>query len=48
MKPWLTLAYQAALRKANAAPPKKAKAKKAVAKKAAAKKAPRGKPAAGD
>lgn len=39
MKPWLTLAYQAALRKANAAPPKKAKAKKAVAKKAAAKKA---------
>ncbi|WP_408950649.1 TfoX/Sxy family protein [Lysobacter sp. Hz 25] len=38
MKPWLTLAYQAALRKANAAPPRKAKAKRAVAKKAAVKK----------
>lgn len=39
MKHWLTLAYQAALRKANAAPPKKAKAKRAVAKKVVAKKA---------
>ncbi|MGJ7901845.1 TfoX/Sxy family protein [Lysobacter sp. 1R34A] len=38
MKPWLALAYQAALRKANAAPPKKAKARKAAAKHAAAKK----------
>jgi len=58
MKPWLTLAYQAALRKANAAPPRKAKAKQVVAKKAAVKKvaakkttvkkAPRRKPAAHD
>jgi DNA transformation protein len=53
MKPWLALAYQAALRKANAAPPKKAGAKKTAAKKAAAKKAaakkpPRRRPAARD
>ena len=56
MKPWLTLAYQAALRKANAAPPKKTKkavtkkvvAKKAAVKKVAAKKASRRKPAAHD
>jgi DNA transformation protein len=53
MQPWLALAYQAALRKANAAPPKKAGAKKTAAKKAAAKKAaakkpPRRRPAARD
>ncbi|MGO1001464.1 TfoX/Sxy family protein [Lysobacter sp. CA196] len=38
MKPWLVLAYQAALRKANAAPPKKAGVKKTAAKKTTAKK----------
>lgn len=37
MKPWLALAYQAALRKANAAPPKRVGAKKAASKKAATK-----------